>query len=327
MPQKAKVKETGEVIQLWRLNGEEIQRLEDGGQTLICPDPNCRGVMHLRAVDSWIQTHFAHNPGSGLADCPNRVSESAEHKLAKKKIAAFLQEKYPDAMVEVEYRIEGTTYAKSRSIDVAVIHADGRKEAHEAQLSYQTTKRFRQRTQDYTDAGFDNVVWWLSGRARKFAYREWCVDNCKQYGLVKFRHDTIMGVRTLVDAELQLIDSAWQRQQWDKRRRAKYERMRIAEERRAQILERRRTNIESRQNQVGDRPEPAAKFEPLGTPELMRIPPAEPIITTAAARANWRKSPSVAAILVPVYERRLDEDSKKNEDILDWFLELFRNGI
>jgi hypothetical protein len=317
MSQKARIKEAGSLIQLWNLDKAAIERLEDkielGKTTLVCADSNCGGQMHLRAVDSWIKTHFAHNPGQVSSTCPNRPGESPEHRLSKKRIAQFLQDKYPDSTVEVEYSVPDTVFAKRRQIDVAVFHPDGKKEAHETQRSYQTSKRFRQRSSDYAGAGFDRVVWWLSGRADKRDYREWCANHCANFGRIAFKYDTVMGVEVLTEAILQYIDSEWQREKWRK----------FAEARAENIAKRRRNYRPSPPLFSVDR-KPQKELERESKDYWAGVwkntygfTPSKPE-RTKQAEQNWAASPSVKKMLAP----EVEED---DPDILDWYLDLMKN--
>lgn len=325
MPQKAIIKEQNKLIQLWQLTDGQIRELEDkkalGEVTLICTDPNCKGEMHIRAVDSWIQTHLAHNRGELTKTCINsHAPEGARHKLSKKKIAKFLQEKYPDAQVEVEWVIDSTVYAKRRKIDVVAFLPDGTKEAHESQRGNQSSAKFRHRTHDIRNAGFDRVVWWLSGRADRMNYREWCVENCEYYGLIEFEYQEIMGQKTLVDAHLQYIKSSWQKNKW-------------VEEREARALRQRRWLEKQRQQY-----QPAGKIiaTPYQSPVERRVlghqrpelrPTAsdhQPIVEHFTADKpkpkvstikNWYQSSMVAKMLNEHYEKKLRDDIERTKQL------------
>ncbi|MFZ1539225.1 MAG: competence protein CoiA family protein [Chromatiaceae bacterium] len=156
------------------------------GVEFACQD--CRSPMVIRSGD-FVAPHFAHKPGYEDRPCWfRRAGESEVHLDAKRRIANALKSSpfFAGAHVEIEYPVD--TAAGRRYIDVYMELPDGRRYAHEAQISGQSIAAFTERTQAYRSLGFE-PVWWLGGSARTSENQAWVKGNCTFLGDLEIRSE------------------------------------------------------------------------------------------------------------------------------------------
>ena len=162
------------------------------GVEFYCQD--CRAPMYIRAGD-YVRPHFAHMPGYDDRPCwYKREGESDLHREAKQRIAAALagSEVFAGGQIEIEYPVDKPQ--GRRYVDVYIELPDGRRYAHEAQLSGQTIAAFAERTAAYRAVGL-NPVWWLGNAARTTENITWVKSHCDYVGELEVRTST----RTLID--------------------------------------------------------------------------------------------------------------------------------
>jgi hypothetical protein len=142
--------------------GERIKSLSDSSvilrqlakaHLLICPE--CKAILFFRN-STQRRAHFYHSKNSS---CSYSYSEpeTREHENGKVVLMERLKELYPNAEVEIEYRIAET---KQRS-DVIVLHPDGSRWAFEMQCSGITGASWHNRHRLYSDAGV--IDFWVLG--------------------------------------------------------------------------------------------------------------------------------------------------------------------
>jgi len=125
------------------INEYDNPKVALNGVEFACQD--CGAPMIIRSGD-FVQPHFAHMPGYEDRPCwYRREGESEVHREAKQRIASALANSpyFAGAEIEVEYPID--TAAGRRYIDVYMELPDGRRYAHEAQISGQTIAAFEER--------------------------------------------------------------------------------------------------------------------------------------------------------------------------------------
>ena len=157
----------------------ESPKVALGGVSFVCRD--CAAPMVIRSGD-FVSPHFAHKPGYEDRPCWfRRVAESEAHREAKRRIAAALTNSdfFKGGRVEIEYPID--TEAGRRYIDVYMELPDGRRYAHEAQISGQGIAEFAERSQAYRSQGLE-PVWWLGGPARTRENIVWVKQHCAWLG-------------------------------------------------------------------------------------------------------------------------------------------------
>jgi len=116
-----------------------------------------------------------------------RHRESEEHTTAKLLVIERLQAFHPGYRDgEVEWQTEVHIPECNRIADVLCTFPDGRRVAHEVQLSPQSQHDFIQRTDDYASAGVE-VMWWLGPRLRQ--HEDWCLENLGVVGYVDVEYD------------------------------------------------------------------------------------------------------------------------------------------
>ncbi len=161
------------------INQYDDPKVALSGIELACQD--CGSPMTIKAGE-YVAPHFAHMPGYEDRPCwYRREGESDVHREAKGRIAAALgrSEHYRDAAIEIEYPVD--TAKGRRYIDVFMETTDGRRYAHEAQLSGQSIEAFIERSQAYRSLGIE-PVWWLGGYARTQENIAWVKGNCSFLG-------------------------------------------------------------------------------------------------------------------------------------------------
>lgn len=146
-----------------------VQQIIREKKTALCPE--CLAPVQIVIYSDGLRTnhfrHLANDDGCGYGK-----GESEEHLLGKTAIRRYLESK-PDwdgCEFLFEHRIE--TPVGVRIVDLAVIHPNGEKEAHEAQLSKQSLSEFDERSAVYQNAGF-TPIWWIGGNnanARQHIY-------------------------------------------------------------------------------------------------------------------------------------------------------------
>lgn len=165
---------------------------------LACQD--CGSPMIIKAGDI-VRAHFAHARGYENEECWFRSNPESEiHLNAKQMIANAIKKAWPNATIDIEHRIE--TPAGRRYIDVFVELPDGRKFAHEAQVSNQSIERFRERTEAYLS---DELipVWWLGGAANSKENQSWVRSNSYYLGFIGIESYE----RTLIDERYAYSDT------------------------------------------------------------------------------------------------------------------------
>lgn len=173
------------------INEYDNPKVALNGVEFACQD--CGAPMIIRSGD-FVQPHFAHMPGYEDRPCwYRREGESEVHREAKQRIASALANSphFAGAEIEVEYPID--TAAGRRYIDVYMELPDGRRYAHEAQISGQTIAAFEERTKAYRSANL-NPVWWLGGAAQTQENIAWVKSNCDYVGelsIKRYEHTLI----------------------------------------------------------------------------------------------------------------------------------------
>lgn len=173
------------------INEYDNPKVALNGVEFVCQD--CGTPMIIKSGD-FIQPHFAHMPGYEDRPCwYRREGESDVHREAKQRIAQALANSpyFEGAEIEVEYPID--TAGGRRYIDVYMELPDGRRYAHEAQISGQTIASFEERTKAYRSANL-NPVWWLGGAARTQENIAWVKSNCDYVGelnIQRYEHTLI----------------------------------------------------------------------------------------------------------------------------------------
>lgn len=176
MPFIAKLKSTKERIDITHF---ENPRLEINKNDCICQ--LCDEPLFIKA-GFIISAHFVHYSGGCESDY-ERKAESEEHRLAKRKIAAYFRNTYQDRNILIE--LEKPLPEIKRVADVLITFPGGWQIAHEIQLSNITIERLAERTTDYNTIGID-VVWWLGKAANTETNKEWCWDAQGGYFLLRF---------------------------------------------------------------------------------------------------------------------------------------------
>ena len=169
------VNKDGKSYECYAKSNQELRKMQDKireERNALCPA--CLEHVQIRIyVDGTRTNHFFHL-GDG---CGFGKGESEEHLLSKIAIRKYLERRdlWSDCTFEFEHRVTLES-GEVRVIDLAVFHPDGRKEAHEAQLSNQSASVIDERSEAYSLLGF-TPIWWL-GDKNKFSY-----DHCLQtYG-------------------------------------------------------------------------------------------------------------------------------------------------
>ena len=150
----------------------KVQGIIRENKSALCPE--CQAPVQVRIYPDGLRTnHFYHLASGG--GCGYGKGESEEHLLGKTSIRRYLED-CPDwdgCEFLLEHRIE--TPEGVRVIDLAVIHPNGEKEAHEAQLSKQSASEFDKRSTLYQEAGF-TPIWWLGSKnetSRNYLYKKY----------------------------------------------------------------------------------------------------------------------------------------------------------
>ena len=175
------VNEDGKRYECYGKTIDELRKVQDvirEKKNELCPA--CGEPMQVRIYETGIRTNHFYHLGDG---CGHGLGESEEHLFAKTAIRKYLEmrDMWEGCRFEFEYRID-IGNGEYRIIDLAVFHPDGRKEAHEAQLSHQGLVDFEERTKKYKNAGFE-AVWWL-GR-NNLSHRDWVYKNLGWVGEIE----------------------------------------------------------------------------------------------------------------------------------------------
>lgn len=115
------------------------------GEMYFCPE--CSSLLVFKSGMLKIP-HFAHK---NVGDCPI-TSESAAHLFMKKHLYDSIKKRYPAAKVELEKKL-----IDDRRADV-VMHGKEKSLVIECQVSPMTIEQLRERTLDYSKAGY-HVLW------------------------------------------------------------------------------------------------------------------------------------------------------------------------
>lgn len=217
---------TGKEYALWRMNENQQRdldfRISTGDEVITCVDRDCQGVLHIRCLDSVEKiVHFAHNPGTGSADCVARMGgESETHRAAKLALARDLESRFSGVQIETERKIiVENGYKDSRRVDISAAMPDGSLVACEIQLSGQTVRTTEHRTCDLLSAGYDRVVWIWGEPASTFGtfhnQRRWCAENCDLYVIMTVPRVKLFGkdIANLHGIKFQYIDCVKERSQ------------------------------------------------------------------------------------------------------------------
>ncbi len=153
-------------------------RLQFAGHELRCPD--CKHPMHVVQALTRI-AHFAHNPGR-TSNCAISSGETIRHIYSKVAISAKLTslEMYAGA----EIKKEAWMSAIQRRADILVTYPDGAIEVHEIQLAAITVDELEERTNDYKEAGADEIIWWFGGFGDNQNNRTWAREKLGGYGIL-----------------------------------------------------------------------------------------------------------------------------------------------
>ena len=151
------------------------------GVRFVCTD--CRAPMGIR-MGEIVRAHFYHLPDKESRPCYWRTyAESEQHMACKRLIAKYLKEDselFHGGLIEIEYPVT-TPDGRRRYIDVYCETPDGRRFAHEIQLSPQSLDTFWQRTADYRSIDLE-TIWWLGGAAKTRENQTWVERECAYGG-------------------------------------------------------------------------------------------------------------------------------------------------
>lgn len=176
------------------INDYENPKVALDGVAFNCQD--CGAPMIIRSGE-FVSPHFAHRPGYETRPCwYRRENESEVHRQAKRRIADALRNSdyFAGCQIDIEYPIDTPT--GRRYIDVYMELPDGRRYAHEAQISGQSIAAFIERSQAYRSVDL-NPVWWLGGAARTPENIAWVKGHCDYLGELDVRAYT----HTLIDEQ------------------------------------------------------------------------------------------------------------------------------
>jgi competence CoiA-like predicted nuclease len=107
-------------------------------------------------------------------------------------------EEYRGAAIDFEYWFPDIR----RRADVYVKLPDGGAEVHEIQLAKITPEELKKRTDDYFQAGVNDVHWWLGGDADNDRNRQWCRDNLGYVDLAQVQRDVQIRAKHSYEARL-----------------------------------------------------------------------------------------------------------------------------
>lgn len=131
-----------------------LLRTQSNEGNLYCPD--CQTSVTLVAGERRVH-HFRHHAN---VECTyDSEPETEEHAMGKINIYKWLKKKYPEAKVELEYRILET----NQRADVIAIFPDGEKWAFEMQCSPISGEKWQKRNNLYKQAGVKDF--WFMGKS------------------------------------------------------------------------------------------------------------------------------------------------------------------
>lgn len=151
--------------------------------TFICHKCEKRVDFHLgkaQNVDGSIRRSYFHHRNEScqpLYRDPDTSPESNEHLLGKRFLQAHLAEKFPEyvraSSIAIEYRLPEA----KRIADVLVVFPDGRKIAHELQITDVSIESMKKRTESYNHAGIE-VIWWFVDKSALWRNSSsWCWET------------------------------------------------------------------------------------------------------------------------------------------------------
>jgi hypothetical protein len=135
--------------------------------------------------------HFAHKAGSHCGS----DGETLAHKDGKLFLKKQLVQVFPE-YIEAAFYLEYQVPEIGRIIDLLTVFPDGRKIAHEVQLSPITTRELMERTRDYKKVGIE-VVWWLGKSAHTETNKNWCFQQFHRCCLIRFRENVAEKIEVL----------------------------------------------------------------------------------------------------------------------------------
>ena len=109
--------------------------------------------------------------------CIHWKAESDHHSSAKKYIAALAERLSGVETVDVDTLWLETEDGRKRKPDVLVTYQNGKRSAHEIQVSPITLDLLMQRSQDIKDAGVDSITWHLYGKNFNRELRSYLWNN------------------------------------------------------------------------------------------------------------------------------------------------------
>lgn len=151
------------------LEDEETLRNLYEKELLVCPE--CGTAVTLAAGSRRIH-HFRHR--SHVTCSYDSEPESAEHIKGKLFIYEWLTKRFPEAVVELEYKIKET----NQRADVMAFFPSGERIAFEMQCTAITGEAWQERSDRYDSAGIENV-WILSNRMHKYGQTDGLPDELK----------------------------------------------------------------------------------------------------------------------------------------------------
>jgi competence CoiA-like predicted nuclease len=159
--------------------------------------PLCGERMSVRQGDINVP-HFWHP--EGCIGGEGGEGETLEHVIGKDALRHMIEtsEEYRGAAIDFEYWFPDIR----RRADVYVKLPDGGAEVHEIQLAKITPEELKKRTDDYFQAGVNDVHWWLGGDADNDRNRQWCRDNLGYVDLAQVQRDVQIRAKHSYEARL-----------------------------------------------------------------------------------------------------------------------------